>query len=149
MRLSSRIPRVIASTVEKGPPGYGPILDGRDVVVPNVWNLPAHTVALAGRPAVWYSLDVATPEIRLGPMAFRPVRIRIEQDFGGHLYLIVIDGDARQAHLIEAGPSHSNGTGALVPYLYPEGDLARHGEALALVRFALSDDYDELAQAME
>jgi tetratricopeptide (TPR) repeat protein len=28
-------------------------------------------------------------------------------------------------------------------------DLARHAEALALVRFALSDDYDELAQAME
>ena len=28
-------------------------------------------------------------------------------------------------------------------------DLSRHAEALALVRFALSDDYDELAQAME
>jgi hypothetical protein len=28
-------------------------------------------------------------------------------------------------------------------------DLSRHAEALALLRFALSDDYDELAQAME
>ena len=28
-------------------------------------------------------------------------------------------------------------------------DLAQHAEALALVRFALSDDYDELAQTME
>jgi tetratricopeptide (TPR) repeat protein len=28
-------------------------------------------------------------------------------------------------------------------------DLVRHAEALALVRFALSDDYDELAQSME
>ena len=28
-------------------------------------------------------------------------------------------------------------------------DLAQHAEALALLRFALSDDYDELAQAME
>jgi hypothetical protein len=29
------------------------------------------------------------------------------------------------------------------------GDLAQHAEALALLRFALSDDYDELAQTME
>jgi hypothetical protein len=28
-------------------------------------------------------------------------------------------------------------------------ELAQHAEALALLRFALSDDYDELAQAME
>jgi hypothetical protein len=29
------------------------------------------------------------------------------------------------------------------------GDLAKHPEALALLRFGLSDDYDDLAQAME
>jgi hypothetical protein len=51
-----------------------------------------------------------------------------EQDFGGHLFVAITDADASRVMLVEAGPLHPNGTGALVPYAYPEDQIAEKGE---------------------
>ncbi|GAC1410884.1 MAG: hypothetical protein NVSMB64_20280 [Candidatus Velthaea sp.] len=110
MRLNLRIPQVATSTVETGAKTSRPVLDGSDVVVSNRWNLPPHTVALVGRRAVWFGLDI--------------LHWHWEQDFGGHLYLLVTDADATHAAIVEAGPMHANGSGALVPFRYPEDEFA-------------------------
>ncbi|MFY9779608.1 MAG: hypothetical protein WAJ85_03735 [Candidatus Baltobacteraceae bacterium] len=128
MRIRARVPRVIASTVEAGPSDFGPALDGRLDPVANTWKLPPHGVALVGRPAVWYSLDVSTPHIGLGPVAIPALRLRVEEDFGGHLFLVVADETGEQAYVLEAGPSNPNGTGALVPFRYSELDFVKRGE---------------------
>jgi hypothetical protein len=128
VRFRARIPRVIASTIEAGPSDFGPIREGRLEPVANAWKLPPHGVALVGRPAVWYSLDVATPRVPLGPVALPALRLRVEQDFGGHLFVVVADASGEQAYLLEAGPSNPNGTGSLVPYRYSEIDFVKRGE---------------------
>ncbi len=127
MRLGLRIPRFASSTVEAGSAQARPVLDGRDVVVPNRWEIPPHTVALVGRPAVWFSFEVRIPELRLGPLRLPPKRLVWEQDFGGHLFVAITDGDASRVTIVEAGPSNANGTGALVPYAYPEDAFAERG----------------------
>jgi hypothetical protein len=127
MRLGLRIPRFVSSTVEAGPVPARPVLDGQDVVVPNRWDIPPHTVALVGRPAVWFSFDIMTPQVRLGPLTLPAKRLVWEQDFGGHLFLAITDGDAARVTIVEAGPSNGNGTGALVPYAYAEDAFAARG----------------------
>ncbi len=127
MRFRLRIPRFATSAVEAAPPGLRPVLDGSDVVVANRWKIPAHTVALVGRPAVWFSFDLNTPNFRLGPFAIASKRLVWEQDFGGHLFVAITDADASRATIIEAGPLNPNGTGALVPYAYPEDEFAQRG----------------------
>ncbi|MGP6156799.1 MAG: hypothetical protein ACLPYS_04675 [Vulcanimicrobiaceae bacterium] len=119
---------MITSTIESGPSDYGPIYDGQPELVENVWKLPPHGVALVGRPAVWYTLDVSSPRIALGPLALPPFRLRVEQDFGGHLFIVVADATGEHAVLLEAGPSKPKGTGALVPFRYPEIDFVKRGE---------------------
>ncbi|MBD5656416.1 MAG: hypothetical protein IAI50_14720, partial [Candidatus Eremiobacteraeota bacterium] len=94
MRLQARIPRFVASTVDTGTQRSQPVLDGSDVVVPNRWKLPAHAVALIGRPAVWTALDLTLPAISLGFAKLEPRHLRWEQDFGGHLFLAVTDADS-------------------------------------------------------
>ncbi|GAC1491425.1 MAG: hypothetical protein NVS1B2_02860 [Vulcanimicrobiaceae bacterium] len=123
MKFQVRIPRFVSSTVSATAGKQAPILDGRDVTIPNRWSLPPHTVAIVGRPAVWSIIEIETPRIALGRVAIPPLRKKFEQDFGGHLFLIVISGDTRRAVVVEAGPMRSNGTGALVPYSYPEDDF--------------------------
>jgi len=123
VRWHFRLPRVFASTVEAGPMRAAPILDGRCGTVPNVWQLPPYTVALIGRPAVWFSFDVSTP--RIGPIP--PKRLVWEQDFGGHLFLAVTRADPASVSIVEGGPSTGGGTGALVPFCYPEDDFTRRG----------------------
>jgi hypothetical protein len=120
MNFRARIPRVASSSIETGPTHESPILDGSEHVVPNAWKIPPHSVALIGRPAVWVAFDIQTP--RIGPIP--PWRWRGEQDFGGHLFLAVVDDDDSKVVLIEAGPT-KNGAGALVPYRYPEDDFAK------------------------
>jgi hypothetical protein len=127
MKLGLRIPRFASSTVEAGLASAKPVLDGSDVVVPNRWDIPPHTVALVGRPAIWFSFDVRTPVVRLGPITIPSRRLVWEQDFGGHLFVAITDGDASRVTIVEAGPSNSNGTGALVPYAYPEDAFAERG----------------------
>jgi hypothetical protein len=127
VKLQARIPRLVTSTVQAGPETAEPVLDGRDIVVDNVWRLPPFTVALVGRPAVWVSLDLTSPKIALGPLRIPPLRARFEQDFGGHLYLIVTGEDATEVRMVEAGPLHAGGFGNLVPYCYPENEFARRG----------------------
>ena len=112
MKINLRIPQFAASTVETPSKKFRPVLDGSEVVVPNRWNLPAHTVAMVGRRAVWFGIDL--------------LKWHWEQDFGGHLFLVVVGADATQATIVEAGPMHPNGTGALVPFRYPEDDFAEH-----------------------
>jgi hypothetical protein len=126
-RFRLRIPRFATSTVESGPAKPLPVLDGRDVEVANRWGLPPHTVALVGRPAVWFSFDVNTPQFKLGPFAIGPKRLVWEQDFGGHLFVAITGADNSRVTIVEAGPSNPNGTGALVPYAYPEDAFAEHG----------------------
>ncbi|BDE05363.1 hypothetical protein WPS_06390 [Vulcanimicrobium alpinum] len=106
MKFRLRIPNLVSSTVDTRLQQYHPVLDGSDVVVRNRWNLPPNTVALIGRRAVFVALDL--------------LRWHWEQDFGGHLFLVVTSADGRDASIVEAGPLHANGTGALVPYAYPE-----------------------------
>jgi hypothetical protein len=65
---------------------------------------------MVGRPAVWFG--------------FTLFALHVERDIGGHLYLLVTGADPARAHLIEAGPRNPNGTGALVPFTYPEVDFA-------------------------
>jgi hypothetical protein len=127
MRFQARIPRFFASTVEGGPEPSRPVLDGSDVVVENRWGLPAHSVAIVGRPAVWVGLDVRTPQVPLGFATLPAVRLRWEQDFGGHLYLAVTGEDPSKTMIIEAGPLKPSGTGNLVPFAYPEDDFAARG----------------------
>lgn len=88
------------------------MLDRSDVVVPNHWDLPPHTVAMIGRRAVWLAFDI--------------LRWHWELDIGGHLFLAVTGADAATATIVEAGPVHPNGTGALVPFRYPEDVFAEH-----------------------
>jgi hypothetical protein len=127
MNFRARIPRFVTSTVESAAPDSTPLVDGREATVPNVWKLPPHAVALIGRPAVWFALDIVTPRIRLGFATIPSLRHVWEQDFGGHLFLAVTDGDTSRAIIVEGGPSNSNGTGALVPFRYPEDDFAKRG----------------------
>ena len=127
-RFRLRIPRVVSSTVEAGPARrMRAVIDGSDVVVPNRWNIPPHTVALVGRPAVWFSFDVNTPQFNLGPITIRSKRLVWEQDFGGHLFVAITDADDSRVTIVEAGPSNPNGTGGLVPYAYPEDEIAARG----------------------
>jgi hypothetical protein len=127
MRLRARVPRLFSSNLETGPEASRPVLDGSPVVVPNTWNLPPHAVAVVGRPAVWVVLDIKTPRIELGIVSLPPRRIRAEQDFGGHLYLLVTGEDAAHAELIEGGPLRRRGADGLVPFAYPEADFAKRG----------------------
>ncbi len=115
MNLRLQIPRFAASTVEDKTKQGSPVLDGRDVIVPNHWKLPPHTVALVGRPAVWFAFDL--------------LRWHVERDIGGHLYLLVTGADASHATLVEAGPRNPNGTGPLVPFTYPEVAFAEQNKA--------------------
>jgi len=127
VKLQARIPRFVASTVESGRQRSRPVLDGSDFTLPNRWNLPAHAVALIGRPAVWTALDLSLPRIPLGFTELAPRRLHWEQDFGGHLFLAVTGADASRVTIVEGGPMHPNGTGALVPFAYPEDDFAERG----------------------
>lgn len=123
MKFQIRIPRFVTSSVSAAPTAQEPILDGRDVTIPNRWALPPDTVALGGRPAVWSIVEIETPKIPLGFATIPALHHTFEQDFGGHLFVIVISSDGRQASLIEAGPVDPDGSGALVPFRYPEGDF--------------------------
>ena len=123
MRFHLRIPKFATSTVETAT-RLRPVLDGSDVVVRNRWNIPSHTVALVGRPAVWFSFDVQTPKLAFGPLKLGSKRLVWEQDFGGHLFVAIAGADASRVTIVEAGPLHPNGTGALVPYAYPEDQFA-------------------------
>ena len=127
MKFQARVPRVVSSTVTAGSETSRPVLDGRDVIVPNHWQLPPDTVALVGRPAVWTALDIAFPEIPLGVARIPPKRIRFEQDFGGHLFLAITESDTSRVTIVEGGPLNANGTGNLVPFDYPEDDFAERG----------------------
>jgi hypothetical protein len=127
VRFRLRIPRLATSTIETGPERPRPVLDGGDVTVANHWHLPPHTVALIGRPAVWFAFDIRTPQFALGPLAVPSLRLVWEQDFGGHLLIAITDADAAHVTIVEAGPSNANGTGALVPYAYPEDTFAARG----------------------
>ncbi|MDQ2908694.1 MAG: hypothetical protein M3R44_05005, partial [Candidatus Eremiobacteraeota bacterium] len=122
-----RLPRLLASTVEAGPERDRPVLDGSDVVTRNCWNVAACTIAMIGRPAVWVAVDLRTPRIALGPIAIPALRLRWEQDFGGHLFLALARRDATDVRIIEAGPRLPNKTGGLVPFRYPEDHFAKLG----------------------
>ncbi len=126
MRVKLRIPKLATSTVETATRPR-PVLDGSDVVVKNRWKIPAHTVALVGRPAVWFSFDVRTPQIAFGPLHLPSKRLVWEQDFGGHLFVAIVGADDSNVTIVEAGPLHPDGTGALVPYAYPEDQFAERG----------------------
>ena len=127
MRFHVRIPRVGGSTIESGSQRSHPVLDGGDVVVPNRWKIPPHAVAIVGRPAVWFALDFSTPRVPLGFATIPARHVRWEQDFGGHLFVGITGADATKITIIEAGPKRPDGTGALVPYCYPEDDFAERG----------------------
>ncbi len=117
----------MSSTVATGPADSRPVLDGRDVTVPNQWHLPPHTVAMVGRPAVWTALDLSLPSIPLGFATLPARRFRFEADFGGHLFLAITFDDTTNATIVEGGPLKPNGTGNLVPFDYPEIDFAQRG----------------------
>ena len=104
-----------------------PILDGCAVTIPNRWKLAPHTVAMVGRPAVRSIIDIETPRIPLVITTIPAGRLHLEQDFGGHLFLIVISADGGSASVIEAGPEREDGSGALLPYAYPEDDFVKEG----------------------
>jgi hypothetical protein len=127
LRLRFGIPRFLTSTVESAAPRAKPILDGREGTVANVWKLPPHTVALVGRPAVWFALDLTTPRIPLGFATLPALRHVWEQDFGGHLFLAITGDDPSHVFVVEGGPADRDGTGALVPFCYPEDDFAKRG----------------------
>jgi len=123
MKFQVRIPRFVTSTVSAPSNTQAPVLDGRDVSIPNHWSLPPHTVALVGRPAVWSIIDIETPRIALGVVTIPPLQKKFEQDFGGHLFIVVTAADTTRATVIEAGPLNPNGSGTLVPFAYPEDDF--------------------------
>jgi hypothetical protein len=129
MKLQLKIPRLLASTVDAGRARQRakPILDGSAGRIPNAWNIPPHTVALLGRPAVWFVLNVTTPRIPLGIGTLPGFHLVWEQDFGGHLFLAVTGDDASHVSVVEAGPVNRDGTGGLVPFCYPEDDFAKRG----------------------
>jgi hypothetical protein len=129
MKLQARIPRLFASTVEAGRARQRakPILDGSAGDIPNVWKIPPHTVALLGRPAVWFVLNATTPRLKLGPLTLPGFHFIWEQDFGGHLFLVVTGEDPAHVSIVEAGPINPDGSGALVPFCYPEDDFAKRG----------------------
>ena len=126
MRFQFHLPRV-TSTVETSRDRGQPILDGHDVVISDLWKIPPNTVALVGRPAVWFALDFDLPRIQLGFTTLEPRQVRWEQDFGGHLLIAITGTDPRKVSIIESGPVNPNGTGALVPFEYPEDDFAKRG----------------------
>ena len=112
MRFRLRIPRYATTSVEASTDQGRPVVDRSDVIVPNRWSLPPHTVAMAGRRAVWFGLDI--------------LHRHWELDIGGHLFLVVIGADPARATIVEAGPTNADGTGALVPYHYPEDEFTQH-----------------------
>jgi hypothetical protein len=126
VRFKLQIPKFASSTVETAT-RLRPVLDGSDVVVKNRWKIPPHTVAIVGRPAVWFSFDIRTPNVAFGPLRIGSKRLVWEQDFGGHLFVAIGGADDSQVTIVEAGPLHPNGTGALVPYAYPEDEFAERG----------------------
>jgi hypothetical protein len=114
MKFHFRLPGLASSSVQTPTQsGQFPILDGRDVRVANRWSLPAHSVAIIGRPAVSFSLGIGS--------------VHWEADFGGHLFVAITDDDAANVTILEGGPTHPNGTGALVPFCYPEVAFAEKG----------------------
>ncbi len=123
MKFQVRFSHFVTSTVSAGSGTEAPVLDGQDVTMPNHWSLPPHTVALLGRPAVWSVIDIETPRIALGFVTIPARTHRFEQDFGGHLFLIIVNADASLVSVVEAGPERPNGGGALVPFAYPEDDF--------------------------
>ena len=127
MRFRATLPR-LTSTVQTSPNAFDhePLLDGQLPITPNVWRVPANTVALCGRPAVWFALDVRVPGFRIGPLHVHPRRIRWEQDVGGHLYIVVVGDAPADAIVLEGGP-YVTGTGALAPYAYPEDGFYNRG----------------------
>jgi hypothetical protein len=127
MRFQARIPRFATSTVEAGPERPKPILNGTDHTLPNRWKIPANTVAMIGRPAVWTALDITIPSIPLGFTSTPAIRHRWEQDFGGHLFLAIAGADPTRVTIVEGGPLYPGGKGALVPFCYAEDDYAKRG----------------------
>ena len=127
MRFRAVFPR-LTSTVQTSPNPTRelPILDGHLALVTNVWRVPPNTVALCGRPAVWFALDLTIPGVRIGSWRLASRRIRWEQDFGGHLYLVVVGDVAADAYVFEGGPFVS-GTGALAPFAYSEDTFYNRG----------------------
>jgi len=127
VKFEIRIPRFVSSTLQAGTKKVFLILDGCDVELPNRYGLPPHTVALVGRPALWSLIDIETPRIPLVVTSIPAQRYHFEQDFGGHLFIVVATADGAHVHVIEAGPEHANGSGALLPYCYPEDDFIEAG----------------------
>jgi hypothetical protein len=127
MNFRLHIPNFATSTVQTRAKPDHPVLDGSDVVVANHWKLPPHTVALIGRPAVWIAFDLHTPAIPLGFTTIAPRTLHWEEDFGGHLFVAVTGADAAKATIYEAGPKKPDGSGALVPFAYPEDTFAQQG----------------------
>jgi hypothetical protein len=127
VRFRGTLPR-LTSTVQTSPnvTRTPPILDGRLPLGTNVWRVPRNTVALCGRPAVWTALDVTIPGVRIGSWHLRSRRIRWEQDFGGHLYIVVVGDVPADAYVLEGGP-YVTGTGALAPYAYAEDSFYNRG----------------------
>ena len=114
VKFHFRMPGLASSSVQTPTQsGQFPILDGRDVRVANRWNLPAHSVAIIGRPAVAFSLGIGN--------------VHWEADFGGHLFVAITDDAGANVTILEGGPTHPNGTGALVPFCYPEVAFAEKG----------------------
>jgi len=127
VKFQIRIPRFVTSTLQAGTKHEYPVLDGGDVTMPNPWDLPPHTVALVGRPAVWSLIDIETPRVPLVFTSIPAQRYHFEQDFGGHLFVVVVSADGTRASVIEAGPERSSGSGALLPYCYPEDAFIKEG----------------------
>ncbi len=127
MKWRVEIPRFVASTVEMARAGARAICDGRDATMQNVWQLPPHAVAIVGRPAVWFSFDARSPRLGRGALSIPPLHFAYESDFGGHLYLVVAHADGANLTVVESGPANVKGTGALVPFEYPEDDFAKRG----------------------
>ncbi len=127
MKFRFRIPRFATSTIESAQQNATPVYDGHDVKVANRWQIAPHTVALVGRPAVWFSIDITVPALKLGRLTVPAKRLVWEQDFGGHLFLAITGADNAQVTIIEAGPANPDGSGGLVPYDYPEDAFAQRG----------------------
>ncbi len=108
------------------PDDVEPILDGHLPLYANVWRVPRNSVALCGRPAIWAALDVTIPGFRIGAWHFKARRIRWEQDFGGHLYIVVVGDAPADAYVLEGGPDF-NGSGALAPFGYAEDAFFTRG----------------------
>jgi hypothetical protein len=126
-RFHVRIPKLGGSTLQSGPGPSHSVLDGSDVIVRNRWQLPAHTVALIGRPALYFAIDIKTPRLALGPLVIPALHKRWEQDFGGHLFVAIAGADASHVVILEGGPTDADGSGALVPFAYPEDSIADEG----------------------